>query len=155
MGNARTALISRFTFLVLLLICATTLSAAGTQLRLVIIGDSTVCKYPLEHTCRGWGQYIQDYFEDTVQVINLAKSGRSTKTFIKEGLWGKTLEARPDILLIQFGHNDSHAPDKPESTDATTDFQDYLRQYIDEARADTHPCDTGTAQNLQFKWQVE
>lgn len=135
MKNARTALTSRFTLLVLLLGCATTLSAAKTQLSLAIIGDSTVCEYPLEHACRGWGQYIQDYFEDTVQVINLAKSGKSTKTFINEGLWAKTLEARPDILLIQFGHNDSHAPDRPESTDAATDFQDYLRQYIDQARA--------------------
>ena len=136
MGNARIALISRFTLLILLLSYAATLSAARAQLRLVIIGDSTVCDYPLEHACRGWGQYIQEYFEDTVQVINLAKSGRSTKTFIKEGLWGKTLEARPDILLIQFGHNDSHAPDRPESTDADTDFQDYLRLYIDEVRAE-------------------
>ncbi len=126
---------SRLTLLVLLFVCTTTLDVAGAQLRLGIIGDSTVCEYPFEHTCRGWGQYIQDYFKDTVQVINLAKSGRSTKTFIKEGLWGKTLETRPDIILIQFGHNDSHAPDRPESTDAATDFKEYLRLYIDEARA--------------------
>ncbi len=86
MKNARTALTSRFTLLVLLLGCATTLSAVRTQLSLAIIGDSTVCEYPLEHACRGWGQYIQDYFEDTVNVVNLAKSGRSTKTFINEGL---------------------------------------------------------------------
>jgi len=136
MENARTSLPSRFTLLVLLLVCATTLSAARAQLRLAIIGDSTVCDYPLDHACRGWGQYIHEYFKDTVKVVNLAKSGRSTKTFIKEGLWGKTLEARPDILLIQFGHNDSHAPDRPESTDAATNFQDYLRLYIDEARAE-------------------
>ena len=119
----------------LLLGCVATLSMASTPLRLAIIGDSTVCEYPPEHACRGWGQYIQDYFDDTVQVINLAKSGRSTKTFINEGLWRKTLEAKPDILLIQFGHNDSHAPNRPESTDAAADFRDYLRQYIDEVRA--------------------
>jgi lysophospholipase L1-like esterase len=111
------------------------LSAAETPLRLAIIGDSTVCEYPPEHACRGWGQYIQDYFKDTVHVINLARSGRSTKTFINEGIWAKTLEVRPDILLIHFGHNDSHARDRPESTDAAADFQDYLRRYIDEARA--------------------
>jgi len=110
------------------------LRAAEAPLRLVIIGDSTVCEYSPEQACRGWGQYIQDYFRDTVHVINLARSGRSTKTFINEGLWSKTLEAKPDILLIQFGHNDSHGPGKPESTDAATDYQDYLRRYIDEAR---------------------
>ena len=84
MGNARIALISRFTLLILLLSYAATLSAARAQLRLVIIGDSTVCDYPLEHACRGWGQYIQEYFEDTVQVINLAKSGRSTKRICRK-----------------------------------------------------------------------
>lgn len=135
MKNERTASMSRFTLMALLLGCVATLSMASTPLRLAIIGDSTVCEYPPEHACRGWGQYIQDYFDDTVQVINLAKSGRSTKTFINEGLWRKTLEAKPDILLIQFGHNDSHAPNRPESTDAAADFRDYLRQYIDEVRA--------------------
>ncbi|MEJ2702403.1 MAG: GDSL-type esterase/lipase family protein, partial [Sedimentisphaerales bacterium] len=109
--------------------------ATKIQLRLVIIGDSTVCNYPPERACRGWGQYIQDYFEDAVRVINLAEGGKSTKTFIKEGLWDKTLDVRPDVLLIQFGHNDSHGSGRPESTDAGTDFQDYLRRYIDEARA--------------------
>ena len=135
MKSVRISSTSLLTTLVILLGCATALSAPKIPLRLVIIGDSTVCEYPTEHACRGWGQYIQDYFKDTVQVINLAKSGRSTKTFINEGLWSRTLDAKPNILLIQFGHNDSHAPDQPESTDAATDFQDYLRRYIDQALA--------------------
>ena len=133
--TAKSALRYCAVLLVLSLGSVATLQAAETLLRLAIIGDSTVCEYPPEHACRGWGQYIQDYFKDTVLVINLARSGRSTKTFINEGLWAKTLEARPDILLIQFGHNDSHAPDRPESTNAATDFRDYLRRYVDEARA--------------------
>jgi lysophospholipase L1-like esterase len=124
-----------FCLLIPLLGDITLLHAAQVPLRLVIIGDSTVCKYPPERDCRGWGQYIQGYFKDTIKVINLARSGRSTKTFINEGLWEKTLEVKPDILLIQFGHNDSHSPDKPESTDAKTDFREYLRQYIDQTRA--------------------
>lgn len=134
MKNTRTVL-RRLVLLILLLSCGATTSTAAAPLRLAIIGDSTVCEYPREHACRGWGQYIQGYFRDPVRVVNLARSGRSTKTFINEGLWGKTLETKPDILLIQFGHNDSHAPGRPESTDAGTDFQDYLRQYIDDARA--------------------
>jgi lysophospholipase L1-like esterase len=68
-------------------------------------------------------------------VINLAAAGRSTKTFIQEGRWKKALDAKPDYILIQFGHNDSHAPDQPESTDAATTYKDYLRRYIDESRA--------------------
>ena len=104
-------------------------------LRLVIIGDSTVCNYPTNGNQRGWGQYLQDYFTEDVRVINLAKSGRSTKTFIMEGLWQKALAEKPEVVLIQFGHNDSHSPDKPEATDARTDYRVYLRRYIDDARA--------------------
>jgi lysophospholipase L1-like esterase len=135
MKKIQIALTSKFVLLVLLFSCGATLQVTAKPLSMAIIGDSTVCEYPPENPCRGWGHYIQDYFKDTVHVINLARSGRSTKTFIKEGLWAKTLDEKPDIILIQFGHNDSHSPDRPESTDAATDYRGYLRQYIDEARA--------------------
>lgn len=102
---------------------------------MVIIGDSTVCNWPDEEPRRGWGQFIQGYFSDTLEVVNHARSGRSTKTFIREGLWAKALADKPNYVLIQFGHNDSHAPGRPESTDADTDYVEYLRQYIDESRA--------------------
>lgn len=102
---------------------------------LVIIGDSTVCEFKEDDPRRGWGHYIQEYFSDDVRVINRARSGRSTKTFIQEGLWKEALEDRPAWVLIQFGHNDSHDPAEPESTDAATDYRDFLRQYIDESRA--------------------
>lgn len=102
---------------------------------IAIIGDSTVCNYPDEKVERGWGQYISEYFsEQSVRTVNLAASGRSTKTFIREGRWKKTLAEKPNLILIQFGHNDSHSKEKPESTDAQTDYRDYLRQYIKEAR---------------------
>ncbi len=105
-------------------------------LRMIIIGDSTVCDYPEKSPNRGWGQFIQERFKsEDVTVINHAAAGRSTKTFIKEGRWKKALDDKPDYVLIQFGHNDSHGPDKPESTDAATDYKQYLRRYIDEARA--------------------
>jgi lysophospholipase L1-like esterase len=125
----------KFVLIALSLTYSAMLCAAEKPIRLAIIGDSTVCEYPRENPCRGWGHYIQDYFKNTVQVINLARSGRSTKTFIKQGLWSKTLDEKPDIILIQFGHNDSHGPDRPESTNAATDYRNYLRQYIDEAQA--------------------
>ena len=116
---------------------ATGISEAGrVPLRIVIIGDSTVCDYPKTQPTRGWGQFIEERFkEGTVKVINLAASGRSTKTFIQEGRWEKALAEKPDYVLIQFGHNDSHAPDHAEATEAATDYKDYLRRYIDESRA--------------------
>jgi lysophospholipase L1-like esterase len=113
---------------------APTTDPALRPLRLVIIGDSTVCEYPTTQPTRGWGHFIQERF-DHVTAINLAASGRSTKTFITEGRWKKALAQKPDYVLIQFGHNDSHAPDKPEATDAATTYKDYLRQYIDDSRA--------------------
>ncbi len=102
---------------------------------LAIIGDSTVCNYPDEGVRRGWGQFIQEYFNGPIEVLNSAKSGRSTKTFIQQGLWEEVLAQKPAYVLIQFGHNDSHAPEKPEATNAETDYADYLRQYIDQSRA--------------------
>jgi lysophospholipase L1-like esterase len=38
-------------------------------------------------------------------------------------------------VLIQFGHNDSHEPGRPESTDPQTEFPANLRRYVEEARA--------------------
>lgn len=107
-----------------------------TKIRIVIIGDSTVCEYPAARPERGWGQFIEERFKAvSVQVINLAVSGRSTKTFIKEGRWSKALEQKADYVFIQFGHNDSHGAGRPESTDAATTYQEFLRRYIDESRA--------------------
>lgn len=112
------------------------LQKAQTPLRIVIVGDSTVCNYPPTRPDRGWGQFIQERFQPgTVTVINLAAAGRSTKTFIQEGRWQKALAEKPDYVLIQFGHNDSHTPDHPEATNAATDYQEYLRRYITESRA--------------------
>jgi lysophospholipase L1-like esterase len=115
---------------------STTHGADTPPLRIAIIGDSTVCDYPKSRPERGWGQFIEERFRPgAVRVLNLAASGRSTKTFIQEGRWKKTLEQKPNYVLIQFGHNDSHEPERPESTDAATTYKDYLRRYIDESRA--------------------
>ena len=111
---------------------ATTRAVSAETVRLVIVGDSTVCDYPATNECRGWGQFIQGYFKDSVRVFNHARSGRSARSFIKEGPWQKALADQPSFVLIQFGHNDSHGPGRPESTDAATDFCDFLRRYITE-----------------------
>jgi lysophospholipase L1-like esterase len=103
--------------------------------KIAIIGDSTVCEYAPDSPNRGWGQFIAGYFDDSVMVVNLAVGGRSTKTFAAEGRWAKTLAEKPDLVLIQFGHNDSHAKERPEATDAATDYPANLCRYIDEARA--------------------
>ncbi len=110
-------------------------AAEPTEKRIVVVGDSTVCNYPPESPCRGWGQFLQGYFNETVVVKNHAASGRSTKTFIKEGRWTKALAEKPDFVLIQFGHNDSHGPGHGESTDAATDYREFLERYVADTRA--------------------
>ncbi len=58
----------------------------------------------------GWGNFFWQNFDSTkVSVENHGLGGRSSRTFISEGLWDKVLAAvQPgDYVLIQFGHNDS------------------------------------------------
>ena len=108
-------------------------------IRIVLVGDSTVASYSKPPADKpdltGWGQVFGEYFNDRVTVLNHAQSGRSTKSFIHEGLWQKALADKGDYIFIQFGHNDSHVKDGKPAVDPATDFQSYLRQYIDEARA--------------------
>lgn len=124
-------LLSALSTISLSLLCA----AAAPPLKIAITGDSTVANYPLTGPARGWGQYLPESFPSHITFINLAKNGRSTKTFRSEGLWAKTLAEKPNFILIQFGHNDSHDPSKPEATGAQTDYKQNLRLFIDEARA--------------------
>ena len=53
-----------------------------------------------------------DSFDTTkVNVVNRARGGRSSRTFITEGLWDKLVtDIKPgDVVLIEFGHNDAGA----------------------------------------------
>ena len=104
-------------------------------MRIVILGDSTVCDFDLDSPLRGWGQVIGEWFTAKVEFLNLARSGASTKTFNKDGRLDRALREGADFALIQFGHNDSHASHKPESTDADGEFADNLREFVNRFRA--------------------
>ena len=61
---------------------------------------------------QGWGVPFADYFDTTkVNVVNRARGGRSSRTFITEGWWDKLVtDLKPgDVVLIEFGHNDAGA----------------------------------------------
>jgi lysophospholipase L1-like esterase len=76
-----------------------------------IAGDSTAAKNNGD-PIQGWGEPFHDYFDPAkVNVVNLARGGRSSRTFITEGLWDRLLgEVKTgDYVLIQFGHNDAGA----------------------------------------------
>ena len=73
-------------------------------------GDSTVKNSDKDDDGMwGWASQAQTVFDTTrVTLVNAARAGRSTRTFIKEGLWDKVYNSlQPgDFVTIQFGHND-------------------------------------------------
>lgn len=111
---------------------------ANDTVTVFMIGDSTMANKPLskENQERGWGQMLPMYLTGPVKVDNHAVNGRSSKSFINEGRWGKVMEKlRPgDYVIIQFGHNDEK-PKADRHTDPGSTFDDNLRKFVNEARS--------------------
>ncbi len=98
------------------------------DVRIVLVGDSTVTDK------QGWGPGFKSFLTDRAECINVARGGRSSKSFINEGLWTEALALKGDYYLIQFGHNDE--PGKGErSTDPNTTYREFMTKYVDETRA--------------------
>lgn len=75
---------------------------------LFIVGDSTAAQGSTGAI--GWGRKLPAFFDaEKINIINRARGGRSSRTFITEGLWQEVLsQTKPgDIILLQFGHNDA------------------------------------------------
>ena len=74
-----------------------------------VASDSTAQSYNASYAPQqGWGNYLQNYFDDSVSVINRSIAGRSSKSFYDNGRLATILdEIKPgDYLLIDFGIND-------------------------------------------------
>ena len=105
------------------------------KLTIWLIGDSTISikerKYYPE---TGWGMPFVNFFDSTVVVDNRAKNGRSTRTFLNEGLWKPVKEnlKKGDYVLIQFGHNDEVSTKASYTTEAV--FVSNLKLYIKDSR---------------------
>ena len=73
-------------------------------------GDSTVKNADKEEDGMwGWASQAQTVFDESkITLVNAARAGRSTRSFIREGLWEKVYNSlQPgDFVTIQFGHND-------------------------------------------------
>jgi lysophospholipase L1-like esterase len=104
------------TCLVLTLFCgiarAQDAGANANSPNLFLIGDSTVRNGAGDGANKqwGWGEPIAAYFDTAkITILNRARGGRSSRTFVSEGLWDQVLSAmKPgDFVLIQFGHNDN------------------------------------------------
>jgi lysophospholipase L1-like esterase len=107
------------------------------KIKIFMAGDSTMSiKETKAYPETGWGMPFVHFWDSTITVINKAKNGRSTKTFISEGLWRSIYdEAGPgDYVLIQFGHNDE-AKDKGERYATPDTFRMNLARFVRETRA--------------------
>src|SRR5882724_11029461 len=105
----------------------------------------------------GWGSEIIPFFDPAkIHVYNEAHGGRSSRSYIEEGLWDKILDRlQPgDFILLQFGHNDSsnsqNYPDRTTITGMGDEIMHigvgvsnkvvhtygwYLREYVRDAKA--------------------
>ena len=92
------------------------------------VGDSTVCSFSdnYYYPRYGYGTQLANYLAPEATVVNLALSGRSSKSFISEANY-ETLKnslKAGDYLIIGFGHNDEKSDDAARFTDATKPYTD-------------------------------
>jgi lysophospholipase L1-like esterase len=99
------------------------------SMRIVLVGDSTVTND------QGWGSGFSLLVTGDVEVVNLAAHGRSSKSFIAEGLWAEALAKQGQYYLIQFGHNDEPGKGPDRETDPKTTFRSNMARYVDDVRA--------------------
>ena len=132
---------------------------AGTKPTIFLVSDSTVQSYTDYYAPQtGWGEVLCEYFgvsdykaaakhadnsvrhesmiyeADDVIVENRALGGRSSASFIQEGLLDDVLEdVKPgDYMFIQFGHNDN-TPSRPNRYVAPADFGKWMQTYVNGA----------------------
>src|SRR5947199_6026296 len=103
------------------------LARTSEPITIYLAGDSTAAaKLPEKRPETGWGEMLQQYFPASeVRVEDDAKNGRSTRTFISEGLWQGIIDHMHagDYVFIQFGHND----ESKEKVDRYTPPDDYRK----------------------------
>lgn len=113
----------------MMVLLALPLTASGASVKIALVGDSTV------NDEGGWGPGFRASFNSGIEVVNFALNGRSSKSFRAEGHWEPVLAAKPDYVLIQFGHNDGPGKGPERETDPKTTFRENLERYVDEASA--------------------
>jgi len=120
-----------FKLIGIIIVCATVnlTAAPQTKITIVLAGDSTVTDHA------GWGAAFAGRFVPAVKIINLAKGGASSKNFWDGGYWKPFYAAKADYVFIQFGHNDCPGKGPKRETDPQTSYQENLKRYVAEARA--------------------
>ncbi|OGV60088.1 MAG: hypothetical protein A2X45_25145 [Lentisphaerae bacterium GWF2_50_93] len=100
------------------------------KLKIVLVGDSTVTGEG-----GGWGDGFRMRVNPGVEVINLARGGRSSGSFVAEGRWKQALELKPDYVTIQFGHNDQPGHGPGRESDPETSYRENMLRYVNDAIA--------------------
>lgn len=108
---------------------------AVTTVRFILVGDSTVA------INSGWGPGFCNDVAPPVKCLDMAKGGRSSRSYREDGSWAEVMKELKDngkftqtYVLLQFGHNDQ--PGKPgRSTDLATEFPANIKQFVEEVKA--------------------
>ena len=103
-------------------------SVQNEKVRILLVGDSTVTDHA------GWGRGFKSLAGKSVECLNHAKGGASSKSYRDAGLWKKALKTKADYVLIQFGHNDQPGKGPARETDPKTTYRQNMARYVDEAR---------------------
>ena len=76
--------------------------------KIYVMGDSTAVAYGNDNTIGGWGEYLVNYFNSDVEIINKAEGGRSARSYLNQGRLNEVLDevGAGDYVFIQFGTND-------------------------------------------------
>jgi lysophospholipase L1-like esterase len=83
----------------------------------------------------GWGMPFVYFWDSSINIVNTAKNGRSTKSFILEGIWQSIVNqaAEGDYVMIQFGHNDE-VKEKTDRYTTPDEYKNNLTKFIKETR---------------------
>lgn len=105
--------------------------------KILLAGDSTMADKPLAgNPERGWGQVFPSFLREGVTVENHARNGRSTKSFLAQGLWDSLCGRvhAGDFVLIEFGHNDGKQTDSNRYAPAQTEYRQNLTRFVNDVR---------------------
>ncbi|MBF4494797.1 rhamnogalacturonan acetylesterase [Flavobacterium sp. MR2016-29] len=98
-----------------------------------LAGDSTVTDQDVEPWA-SWGQFITNYFDDSVVVSNYAYSGSALSSFKAGNRLKKILTQikKGDYLFVEFGHNDEKI--KGEGNGAWGSYSTLLTEFVQSAK---------------------
>ncbi|MFF0434548.1 rhamnogalacturonan acetylesterase [Streptomyces sp. NPDC004327] len=104
--------------------------------RIFLAGGSGTVSRPASHLpMMGWGQALDLFLTDDVEVVNCARGRASSKSFRERGRlqWILDAMAPGDYLVVAWGQID-WKPDPGLHTEPFEDFIEHLRAYVTGAR---------------------